>query len=94
MSDPKPVLLPNPGICWGQDWPIQKDPIADMCDYGERKFREGKCDLVNFDCAPGEDQVIRAYMAKHHPEVNIAFGDPNRTLARSVAAWEQRQTTP
>jgi hypothetical protein len=74
-----PRLLPQPNIRWG-GYPYKEDPIQDMCDYGARKFREGYCDIVNFDCAPGEDVAIRAYMAATHPTVPIMFGAPSKAL--------------
>lgn len=93
MNDPKPVLLQNPNILWGRHdwWPVRRDPIEEMCDYGARSFNRGDCDLVNFDCMPGEDKVIEAYMAEKHPGVRYTFGSPRRTLARAVDAWQKRQ---
>lgn len=92
----RPILLPEegPGFCrWGYN-PMTReaqheDGLRDMCDHGARRFKEGYCDLVNFDCMPGEVQQIKEYMADKYPEVRIAFGSARRTLAMAVEQWEK-----
>jgi hypothetical protein len=93
MNDPRPVLLNHLNFRWGSRnfYPLRLDPIKEMCDYGAGAFRSGECDLVNFDCMPGEDKIIESYMADKHPDVRYTFGSPRRTLARAIEAWEKRQ---
>lgn len=87
----KPRLLPDESPrYWGEDHLGQIDDergLREMCDYGAARFREGYCDLVNFDCMPGEVEKIKVYMAERHPDVGYAIGPAKVTLARAVAKW-------
>lgn len=91
-----PRLLPLVDHRWGLPyaWCAHADydaGLRDMCDYGAARFREGYCDLVNFECMPVEVERIKDYMAKHHPDVAYSIGSPRLALTLAVAAWIAQQ---
>ena len=65
--------------------------LTEMCEYAASAFNEGMCDLVSFDCMPGEVEYISTYMKTNHPNVHYTFGSARVTLRRAREQWYEGQ---
>ncbi len=92
-SWPRPTLtcVPTPHGRWGCDpfsgVEMPNAALPEMCDYGAARFKEGVCDLVNFDCMPVEVTYIKEYMASHHPDIPYTCGPAERVLRKAMHLW-------
>lgn len=50
--------------------------LAEMCDYGASRVKDGTADAVRFDVWPTEAEDVKAYMAKAHPGVPYQISFP------------------
>jgi len=92
----EPFLLPDENRRWGLPdgrcgHADQDGAIASMCNHGAERFNEGYCEIVNFDCMPGEVDQIRQFMAKNHPDVKYCIGSARRALSLAYNAWRAQQ---
>jgi len=94
-SWPMPTLRdePTPFGGWGRSplgGPYDYDAgNRAMCDCAAARFREGVCDLVNFDCMPVDVPYIKEYMTTHHPDVHYTCGSTERILHKAMHLWSE-----